>query len=116
MMIEEMKDPFRKAEAVFVVAAAAIFAAASGAVLCARRRRPRVEFVRAEKGFKIELNSATAAELRALPGIGRVLSERIVEKRKRTGGFRQVEDLLEVKGITPERLERIRRWIEVETP
>ena len=111
-----MKGPFRKPEAMFVVAAAAIFAAASGAVLCARRRTPGVEFLRAEKGFKIELNSATAAELRALRGIGRVLSERIVEARKRRGGFRKVEDLLQVKGITPERLERIRRWVEVETP
>lgn len=111
-----MKGPFRKPEALFVVAAAAAFAAASGVVLCARRRGAELEFLRAEKGFKIELNSATAAELRALPGIGRVLSGRIVEERRRRGGFKRVEDLLEVKGITPELLERIRQWIEVETP
>ena len=111
-----MKNPFRRAEAIFVVAAAAVFAAVSGVSLCARRRASQVELVRAEKGLKIELNSATAAELRALPGIGRVLSERIIKARERRGGFRRVEELLEVKGITPELLERIGRWVEVKAP
>ena len=111
-----MNGPFRKPEALFVVAAALAFAAASGVVLCARRKKPELEFLRAEKGFKIELNSATAAELRALPGIGRVLSRRIIEERGRRGGFRRVEDLLAVKGITPELLERVRRWVEVKPP
>ena len=111
-----MKGPFRKTEALFVVAAAAAFAAASGAVLCARRRPSDVEFSRAEKGFRIELNTATAEELRALPGIGRVLSERIIEARKRRGHFKRAEELLDVKGITPELLDRIRLRIEVGTP
>ncbi len=108
--------PFKKAEALFVVVAAAVFAVASGVVLYARSRPPELEFVRAEEGVRIDLNSATATDLRALPGIGAVISERIIEARKRKGGFARVEDLLEVKGVTPELLERVRRWIGVETP
>lgn len=47
----------------------------------------------------ISLNSATAAELDALPGIGPTLAERIVSWRESHGGFSTVEQLNEVPGI-----------------
>ena len=49
----------------------------------------------------VDLNAATAADLDALPGIGPVLAERIVEHRERTGRFRSVEQLDDVPGIGP---------------
>ncbi len=52
----------------------------------------------------INLNSATAAELQLLPGIGPVLAQRIVEYRGRCGPFRRVADLQSVTGIGPKRL------------
>jgi competence ComEA-like helix-hairpin-helix protein len=56
----------------------------------------------------LDLNTATAAELDALPGIGPVLAARIVEHRRRNGAFRRVEELLSVPGIGPRLLERLR--------
>lgn len=50
-------------------------------------------------GGRINVNTATAAQLDALPGIGAVLAQRIVEHRTRNGPFRQVRDLLDVPGI-----------------
>ena len=52
-----------------------------------------------ETGTALNINKATAAELEALPGIGPVLAERIVEDRETRGPFASVEDLGRVEGI-----------------
>jgi competence protein ComEA len=49
----------------------------------------------------VDLNAAGAAELDALPGIGPVLAQRIVDHRSRQGPFRSVEELDDVPGIGP---------------
>ncbi|MDR7465060.1 MAG: helix-hairpin-helix domain-containing protein [Armatimonadota bacterium] len=56
----------------------------------------------------LDPNTASAAELEALPGIGPVLARRIVEHRRAHGRFERLEDLLEVEGIGPRMLERLR--------
>jgi competence protein ComEA len=52
-------------------------------------------------GSPLDLNRAAAAELDALPGIGPVLAQRIVDWREQNGAFASVEELLEVAGIGP---------------
>jgi competence protein ComEA len=52
-------------------------------------------------GGKVSLNTAGAADLDALPGIGPVLAQRIVEYRTRQGPFRTVDQLDDVPGIGP---------------
>lgn len=47
----------------------------------------------------LNLNSATLAQLEALPGIGRATAERILEYRQKNGSFKKAEDLMNVKGI-----------------
>jgi competence protein ComEA len=47
----------------------------------------------------VNLNSATAAELEALPGIGPRAAQRILEFRAKNGGFKKVEDLMKIQGI-----------------
>ena len=47
----------------------------------------------------VNLNSATVAQLEALPGIGRATAERIVEYRQKNGNFKKPEDLMNVRGI-----------------
>ncbi len=45
------------------------------------------------------INTGDAKELDTLPGVGEVISQRIIETREALGGFRLPEDLMLVKGI-----------------
>lgn len=57
---------------------------------------------------RVNINTASAEELQSLPGIGPVLAGRIIEYRRQYGPFIDVEQLVEVKGIGPKVLERLR--------
>lgn len=61
----------------------------------------------------VSLNTATAAELAELPGIGPAKARAIVESRAREGLFRRLEDLDRVAGIGPATLERLRGRVRV---
>jgi len=56
----------------------------------------------------VDVNRAGALELALLPGIGAVLSERIVRERELNGPFISVEGLDRVKGIGPRTVMRVR--------
>lgn len=60
---------------------------------------------------KIRINDADARTLIALPGIGEVKAQRIVEYRATHGPFRRAEDLLNIYGIGPKTLEKIKPLI-----
>ncbi len=61
----------------------------------------------------VNVNTATAAELEALPGIGPVLAQRIVDHRTEHGPFSSVDDLIEVSGIGEATLANIRDLVTV---
>jgi len=62
---------------------------------------------------KVNLNTATAAQLDSLPGVGPVLAQRIVDHRERQGGFRSVADLRQVDGIGDARFEQLKELVTV---
>ncbi|MFC5907835.1 helix-hairpin-helix domain-containing protein [Streptacidiphilus monticola] len=59
-------------------------------------------------GGTLSLSTATAAELDALPGIGPVLAQRIVQYRQQHGGFTSVDQLRQVSGFGERRLRDLR--------
>jgi len=61
----------------------------------------------------LNLNTASVQELDALPGIGPVLARRIVEFRQKKGGFKRVEELLAIPGISEKKWKVIKERVEV---
>ncbi|MFW6105275.1 MAG: helix-hairpin-helix domain-containing protein [Chloroflexota bacterium] len=60
---------------------------------------------------KIDINRAEPWLLEALPGIGEVLAQRIVDYRSENGPFKIIEGLLQVSGIGPATFEKIKDYI-----
>lgn len=67
-----------------------------------------------EPAEMVNVNTATAAELERLPGVGSVLARRIVEHREAKGLFRRLEDLQEVRGIGPKLFRRLEPYLRLE--
>ena len=67
----------------------------------------------AAPGAPLDLNTATAEQLEALPGVGPATSRAILAYRASHGGFRSVTELLEVPGIGPAKLEALRPLVRV---
>ena len=61
----------------------------------------------------INLNTASARELETLPGIGPALAARIVAFREKRNGFKRVEELLAIPGISERKWRAIRDKVEV---
>jgi competence protein ComEA len=60
---------------------------------------------------RVNINTASTSELEALPGIGKVLAERIVAHRRRYGPFRRAEHLMMVQGISDHKFRAIRSLV-----
>ena len=65
----------------------------------------------AEVSFPIDINSADLYTLTALPGIGDTLARRIIQYRELHGPFPQTEELLNVEGLGPGKLELILDYV-----
>jgi len=61
----------------------------------------------------VDINAASAAELQAIPGIGKSLAQRIVEFREKNGPFGQVDDLVKVRGIGEKSIVRLKPYLTV---
>ena len=63
---------------------------------------------------QLNINTATAAELVALPHIGPALAQRIVDYRNAHGPFRAIADVMQVKGIGPAIFQQIKDSITID--
>jgi competence protein ComEA len=64
----------------------------------------------------LNLNTATAADLARLPGIGPAVAARIVEYRQKNGGFKKAEELMNVKGIGEKTFLKLKPLVTVTPP
>ena len=83
-----------------------------GANLCLKKSCPLNNFypaVSLEGSYaQIDINKATPQQLQDLPGIGPVLSQRIVDYRQQNGPFKRLEDIQSVKGIGPKLWQKVK--------
>jgi comEA protein len=64
----------------------------------------------------VNLNTATQAQLETLPGIGAKVAARIIEHRQKNGGFKKIEELMNVKGIGEKAFLKLKPQITVTAP
>jgi comEA protein len=64
--------------------------------------------------FNVQLNTADQIELERIPGIGPVMARRILSYRQSKGRFHSVDELLNVKGIGPKKLQKIRPYVQIQ--
>lgn len=62
----------------------------------------------------VNLNRATADELKSLPGIGEVIAKRIIDYRERNGRFRRPEEIIIIQGFSEKKYRAIADLICVE--
>jgi competence protein ComEA len=63
----------------------------------------------------VNLNTATVAQLEKLPGIGARTAQLIVEHRQKNGGFKKVEELMNIKGIGEKAFLKLKPMVTVTT-
>ena len=62
----------------------------------------------------ININTATQAQLETLPSVGAVTAKNIIDYRTANGNFKSVDELNNVLGIGPKKLDRMKAFITVQ--
>ncbi|OBB86950.1 hypothetical protein A5760_03810 [Mycobacterium colombiense] len=86
---------------------------AAGTTPTSKAPTPTPGSVKPKPGQAVDLNTATVQELDALPGVGPVTAAAIVAWRQSNGKFTSVDQLADVEGIGPARLEKLRALVRV---
>jgi len=112
LTIHLVEDSMRRFMFALVILAATLISGPSTAWAQAAKSGASSK-ARATAANPVNLNSASAAQLQTLPGIGASTAQRIVEYRQKNGNFKKIEELMNVKGIGEKSFLKLRPLITV---
>ena len=70
----------------------------------------------ADTSAPVNLNTATPVQLEGLPGVGPALAQRIVDYRQQNGGFKKIEELMNVRGIGEASFLKLKALVTITAP
>ena len=74
---------------------------------------PQAQAAQKASAKKININTASSAELQELPRIGEKVAQRIIDFRKTNGKFKKIEEIMKVQGIGEKVFKQIKDQITV---
>jgi comEA protein len=86
---------------------------ASGPVKAQKAASPTPPTTRSDV---VNLNTASAVQLAALPGVGPKTADRIIEYRQKNGGFKKIEEVMNVRGVGEKSFLRLKSLITITPP
>jgi len=96
-----------------IVALAWLVASLPSSVVSAQAKSAPPAASKAASTAVVNINTASAAELDALPGIGAKTAARIVEYRQKNGPFKKIEELMNVRGVGEKNFLKLKAQITV---
>lgn len=96
-----------------LVAAALLAFVVPGAVDAAQAKGGSRAATKPALTSPLNINTASASELDALPGIGAKTAARIVEYRQKNGPFKKIEELMNVRGVGEKNFVRLKTQITI---
>jgi competence protein ComEA len=101
---------------IVIVAVALLLGLSGAAPVVSGAERMAAQGSQAGAVQAVDLNQASAEQLITIPGIGKVMAQRIIDFREQHGPFNRVEDLMKVKGIGEKSLQKLRPYVKVSKP
>ena len=101
--------------ALSIVAVASLLAALPSTVAAAQTKVSPQAAAKPSTNTTVNLNTASAIDFEALPGIGAKIAARIVEYRQKNGPFKKIEDLMNVRGVGEKNFLKLKPQITVGT-
>ena len=95
---------------------AAIAAVALSATALSAQSKAPAPKPTATAAAPVNLNTATAEQLATIPGVGPKMAERIIDYRQKNGGFKKIEDLMNVSGVGEKSFLKMKPLITVTAP